>query len=121
MFTPPSERGSITYPGATGGVNWSGGAFDPQTGWLYIPTNNIALTQHLKKLPSENFGQTDDIIIPSALRALAWLLNGTGTGLRYHMIQRKLFAEDDIPCNRPPWGMLSAVDLNSGEIVCRCR
>lgn len=117
IFTPPSERGSLLYPGLIGGANWSGGAFDPETGYLYVPTNNIALTLHMKKLSEENFGHTDDVILQSALRALSWYLNGQGTGLRYHMIQRKLFAEGGIPCNRPPWGTLLAVDLNRGEIV----
>jgi quinoprotein glucose dehydrogenase len=46
---------------------------------------------------------------------LWWILTGRGTGLRYKM-DRKLFAADDLPCNRPPWGYLVAVDLNEGEI-----
>lgn len=119
IFTPPSERESLLYPGAIGGANWSGGAFDPVSGYLYVPTNNLALTLRMKKLPEENFAHTDDVILHSAWRALDWLFNGTGTGLRYHVVERKLFAEGGIPCNRPPWGTLVAVDLNRGEIVWR--
>ncbi len=81
IFTPPAERGSILYPGPIGGANWSGGAYDPVSGYLYVPTNNLAVTLRLKKLP------------------------------------RELLAEGGIPCNRPPWGTLSAIDLNRSEIV----
>ena len=117
IYTPPSETGSILFPGALGGANWSGGAFDPQSGYLYVPTNNLALTLRLKKLPEENYDHTDAIILRSGLRALYWLWRGTGTGLRFHVIEREIFAEGGIPCNRPPWGALTAVDLNRGEIV----
>src|SRR5262249_9434239 len=30
LFTPPSERGTITIPGPGGGANWAGAAFDPE-------------------------------------------------------------------------------------------
>lgn len=32
-------------------------------------------------------------------------------------MERQLFTVDDTLCNKPPWGMLVAVDLNRGEIV----
>lgn len=117
MYTPPSEQESLLYPGAIGGANWSGGAFDPHTGYLYVPTNNLALVLRLKKLAQDNFHHTDDVILHSGLRALTWLFRGTGTGLRYHVARREIFAEGGIPCHRPPWGSLSAIDLNRGEIV----
>lgn len=119
IFTPPSEHESLLYPGAIGGANWSGGAFDPQSGYLYVPTNDLALVLRLKKLPEENFHHTDDVILHSALRALDWLFRGTGTGLRYHVARREAFAEGGVPCQRPPWGSLTAIDLNRGEIVWR--
>ncbi len=39
MYTPPSLRGSLEYPGNLGGVNWGGAAFDPASGVLYANTN----------------------------------------------------------------------------------
>src|SRR5262249_14681811 len=47
------------------------------------------------------------------------LLTGTGTGLRYHMLRREFFAHKGRLCNRPPWGMLVAVDLDRGAIKWR--
>jgi quinoprotein glucose dehydrogenase len=42
MYTPASLKGSLNYPGPTGGVNWGGAAIDPATGILYANTNRIA-------------------------------------------------------------------------------
>jgi quinoprotein glucose dehydrogenase len=42
IYTPPSLKGSLDYPGPTGGVNWGGASLDPNTGILYANTNRIA-------------------------------------------------------------------------------
>jgi quinoprotein glucose dehydrogenase len=42
IYTPASLKGSLNYPGPTGGVNWGGAAIDPNTGILYANTNRIA-------------------------------------------------------------------------------
>ncbi len=39
MFTPPSLRGTILFPGTDGGGEWGGAAFDPATGLLYVNSN----------------------------------------------------------------------------------
>ena len=55
LFTPPSETGSILYPYTAGGANWSGSAYDPVSGRLFIPAANLAHVIRLKKLPDSNF------------------------------------------------------------------
>ena len=39
MFTPPSLRGTVLMPGTDGGGEWGGAAFDPETGLLYVNSN----------------------------------------------------------------------------------
>jgi glucose dehydrogenase len=116
IFTPPSEQGSILYPGAAGGTNWSGAAYDPHTNILYVPTNNLPMTQRLRKLPDSNFAQTDAKVMRTGWAGLWWALTGKGTGLRYSMTERRILDVDGVPCNRPPWGTLTAIDLHLGEI-----
>jgi quinoprotein glucose dehydrogenase len=41
MFQPPSEDGSIVFPGYDGGGEWGGPAFDPETGLLYVNANEM--------------------------------------------------------------------------------
>ena len=38
LFTPPSEGGTVLVPGVGGGASWTGAAFDPETGRLYVPS-----------------------------------------------------------------------------------
>ncbi len=42
QFTPPSREGTIVFPGFDGGAEWGGAAFDPETGWLYVNSNEMA-------------------------------------------------------------------------------
>jgi quinoprotein glucose dehydrogenase len=39
MFTPPSLRGTMLFPGTDGGGEWGGAAFDPETALLYVNSN----------------------------------------------------------------------------------
>jgi quinoprotein glucose dehydrogenase len=39
IFTPPSLRGTVLMPGTDGGGEWGGAAFDPETGLLYVNSN----------------------------------------------------------------------------------
>ncbi len=38
IYTPPSLQGTVALPGVWGGANWGGGAFDPQSGRLFVKT-----------------------------------------------------------------------------------
>lgn len=69
----------------------------------------------LNKLPDENFSKTNGKIISSTFAALKWARTREGTGLRFGQL-RDAFMVNDLPCHKPPWGMLRAVDLNIGEI-----
>ncbi len=116
VFTPPSERGSIVYPWPWGGANWSGGAYDPETRVLYVPTNNRAAIVRLKRLEPKNFGDVHHPMLQSLPNLVWWYLTGEAPGLRFGMTGEP-FLQDGKPCNKPPWGILSAIDLNEGEIL----
>lgn len=51
QFTPPSFEGSIIFPGLDGGGEWGGAAFDPETGLLYVNSNEMAWVLRLGKRP----------------------------------------------------------------------
>ena len=42
LFAPPSRKGTIVYPGYDGGGEWGGPAYDPETGLLYVNSNEMA-------------------------------------------------------------------------------
>lgn len=41
-FDPPNTKGTIIFPGVDGGGEWGGPAFDPETGVLYVNSNEMA-------------------------------------------------------------------------------
>ena len=104
IFTPPSLQGTLVIPGNIGGMTWSGYAFDPERNLLVVPTNNIAGVAKL--IPREKL---DD-----AARSGEDGDYARQTGTPYGMYRRFLQAASDLPCNPPPWGTLSAVDLDKG-------
>ena len=54
MFTPPSLRGTLMRPSNTGGANWGGAAFDPETGLLYVKTSNYVYVNQVCKNDGNN-------------------------------------------------------------------
>ncbi len=99
MFTPPSVAGAdgklatITLPSPTGGANWQGGAADPETGILYVSSVTFAA--------------------PVALAA-----NPTRTDMDYAgQYAFRNIGPQGLPLVKPPWGRITAIDLNTGEHI----
>lgn len=105
LFTPPSTQGTLIFPGGIGGANWSGGSVDPNTGTLFVNTNRLALVATL--VPRAKYAAEREQR-PGGLSAQL----GTPYGVR----QQFLFSAGGLPANRPPWGVLHAVDLNTGTL-----
>jgi quinoprotein glucose dehydrogenase len=98
LFTPPSlagaadgTQGTLSLPNATGGADWEGGSFDPETGLLYVGSQTKANVMAL--VPSGDF--SDVPYISGGAGRLPWL-NG-------------------LPLVKPPWGRITAIDMNTGE------
>ncbi len=101
LFTPPSYRGTVMRPGVLGGANWGGGAFDPETGMLYVKTTNMA---HVARVKQPDTTRAN----PRASEVDAdWTGDLAGTNAVFH---------DGLPLTKPPYGQLVAVDLNQGTI-----
>ena len=122
LFTPPSLRGSVLYPFTAGGANWSGASWDPARQRLFVPVNNLVHVVKLDEVAERATGGGADVkpLHGFSLRNLAWLLTGRGTGERFRLSQltgRTLLLEDGVPCHKPPWSSLVAVDLARGELA----
>jgi len=107
IFTPPSLNGTLMVPGNIGGMTWSGYAFDPQYGLLVTNTNNLAAWARL--IPRAKYDQPGAHDNEDAD-------HGDQTGAPYGMARRFLQSPSDLPCSAPPWGLLTAVDMNDGKI-----
>jgi quinoprotein glucose dehydrogenase len=99
VYAPPSLAdaadgtvGTLALPDAIGGANWEGSAVDPETGILYIPSRtNVALLSVAKDESSDvAFSQSYGVRVPR--------IKG-------------------LPLVKPPYGRVTAIDMNSGDHV----
>jgi len=101
MFTPPSlsgegddaTQGTINVPGYIGGANWEGAAADPETGILYVPSATI---------PS-----LSGMVEPQSSDATLNYVRNVTTRV----------GPQGLPLTKPPYGRITAIDLNKGEIL----
>ena len=181
LFVSPSLKGSVLFPGPSGGAEWGGGAYDTETHLYYINANeepwvvrlapteqvghNVLASQAYKRFcapchgasmkgsPPEYpaldhlAGKLTDEQVSSMLHNgggrmpnFDWLgdpaINtlkdfllrkvdnkmtlptpqGLSEGLKYSTETFRTFLDPDgYPANSPPWGTLSAINLDSGE------
>src|SRR6185437_851485 len=109
VFTPPSLKGSLQVPGNGGGTNWGGATIDPQLGLLFTNTNRIPF--EVKLIPRKEFRGA----VAEAERNRFQGEFGRQTGTPYAMYREWLLSPHHLPCNPPPWGTLTAVELKTGE------
>ncbi|HEX7969849.1 MAG TPA: pyrroloquinoline quinone-dependent dehydrogenase [Stellaceae bacterium] len=106
LYTPPSLAGTILFPSTVGAVNWAGGAFDPQRRLFIVNTNHLAHAVRL--IPQADYA--------AARAADPKVEIGRGRDTPYAAERDLLLSPLGVPCNPPPWGELSAVDLDAGTI-----
>jgi quinoprotein glucose dehydrogenase len=92
LFTPPSLRGAIQFPGWGGGGEWHGAAFDPDTGLYYIPSASVPIVVQLRESPPE---RSDLNFVRGGPRSVA--------------------GPKGLPLTKPPYGRITAINLNTGE------
>jgi len=107
LFTPPSEQGTLMFPFSGGGANWGGMAFNPETQLMYVNTSRAL---HVVKLiPRDDFAAAKDAEPGKEI--------SPQEGTRYGMKRDLVLSPLSLPCNPPPFGVLHAIDLSTGEIV----
>jgi quinoprotein glucose dehydrogenase len=111
IFSPPSLKGSVAYPGNVGGVNWGSAAYDPQSHLMFANTNRlIAWNKLIPRAEYDAQTKTDqDNRVYGEF--------GEQRGAAFGLYRTFLFSPGGTPCNAPPWGTTAAVDLFTGKIV----
>jgi quinoprotein glucose dehydrogenase len=113
LFTPPvvsrweGPLATLMLPSNTGGANWPGGSFDPETKIFYIFTNTAISAHGLVHDPQRsqmNFisGRAAD---PDAQAATAGRPGGSALSVQ------------GLPLVKPPYGRITAIDLNRGAML----
>ena len=92
LFTPPTLRGTIQFPGWGGGAEWHGAAFDPDTGMYYVPSASVPIVVQLRKARRQR-------------ESLGYVRGGA----------MSVGGPQGLPLTKPPYSRVTAIDLNSGE------
>jgi quinoprotein glucose dehydrogenase len=113
--TPPAS--TIQFPGGTGGVNWGGPAADPNTGYVFVNAHDTSLVGWIeKRKPGLNYGRGVEGTTQPYDRAS---VNGPGPYAGFNAPLKDAGGRTiaNLPCQRPPWARLVAVNANTGEIA----
>ena len=95
LYTPIGLKPTVLFPGTNGGANWGGASFDPETETLYVNSMDIGMISRMVERP-------EGALVPFRRRGL-----GTPSA--------RFWDKNLHPCQKPPWGHLTAIDLNTGE------
>ena len=92
LFTPPSRKGAAQLPSDGGAANWTGAAVDPESGTIYIPSMSLPAMFKLDELdparPESGYKRS----------SMTFLSGPQG-----------------LPLIKPPYGRVTAIDLNTGD------
>jgi len=100
IYTPPSLEGSVFFPGNGGGNNWGSPAVDPRTGLTILVT--MRYPSSVRLTPREECEASGS--------------GGQQLGTPYCAVVDQLSSPLGMPCTRPPWGTLDALDLVAGKV-----
>ncbi|HEY2381245.1 MAG TPA: pyrroloquinoline quinone-dependent dehydrogenase [Terriglobia bacterium] len=128
IFTPPvvskieGPLGTLAMAVSNGGTNWPGGSYDPETHILYVPSqrtmNSLGVVPGNPKL-SGDFGWIQGIAtsgprLSGGAGADAGADRAPGAGAAE---TSGLLTVQGLPLMKPPYGQITAIDMNKGEIL----
>jgi quinoprotein glucose dehydrogenase len=91
-------RSTVLFPGGVGGANWGGTSYDPASGLLFVSTQDVGALGSIERA-----------------REGAPLPYDKTTPGRSTFDAR--IGEQNWPCQKPPWGRLTAVNTATGDIA----
>lgn len=106
VYTPPGLDRSLQMPGSLGGMNWGGAAVDPTSHTMYVNDMRLGLANYMVKredVPTDASG-IEMGIVPME-------------GTPYGAMRERFLSQLGIPCQKPPFGTMTAIDLASREIL----
>jgi quinoprotein glucose dehydrogenase len=131
VFTPPvaskvdGPLGTLTLGTASGGTNWPGGSYDPETHIAYLYACN-ACVEPIGLVPSPKEVSDMNYVAGVAGQEVTVMKGpGENAGADSPMPPKKRPAGggfvrlnvDDLPLIKPPYGTITAINLDEGKIL----
>jgi len=113
-FTPPSRIPSLQWPGIYGGMNWGSAAIDERHGYLIV--NDMRIAQSVQMFDRFDYVRLAASQGKASLERSGDTMNA-GEGTPFGARTLNFFSPLGIPCQEPPYGTMTAIDLRSHKIV----
>ncbi|MED5294164.1 MAG: glucose/quinate/shikimate family membrane-bound PQQ-dependent dehydrogenase [Pseudomonadota bacterium] len=107
QYTPPSEQGTIVFPGNFGVFNWGSVAVDPKRQVMFGMPLYLAFTSTLVPKEGADLGETNQ-----GEQGL-----NENAGADYAVELKPFLSPLGVPCQQPPWGYVAGTDLRTGEVA----
>lgn len=111
LYTAPGTDVSLSFPGSLGGMNWGSLSTDPVNDYIFV--NDMRLGLWVQMIPAENRGPASSggEAVNTGMGAVP--LKGTP----YAVNKNRFLSLAGIPCQAPPFGTLTAIDMKTRKIA----
>ena len=109
------NRLRVQFPGNHGGVNWGGASFNPQLGYLFVNTSDLGQLAGVKDREPNAAGRAQPAGQGNRVHPDGPYQGVPGGG----RFSTRDSGAQQLPCQQPPWGQLTAVNVNTGEFAWR--
>lgn len=92
-YTPVGTQPTVVFPGTNGGPNWGGASIDPLTNTLYVNSMDVAMLGRMVQRTPRDMPRNRGLGTPDS----------------------RFWDRELQPCQVPPWGHLTAIDLKTGK------
>jgi glucose dehydrogenase len=113
-YTPSSPNGTLQFPDHWGGAWMWGGAFDPELGYYIINTTDSGALHFIQNEPNPKPGPLYADADGQSLILYSTKPSAAQSAISFSAYS---FSANGWPCWAPPWGRLTAVDVNTGDIA----
>ncbi|UFN46919.1 membrane-bound PQQ-dependent dehydrogenase, glucose/quinate/shikimate family [Roseomonas sp. OT10] len=136
LYTVPDTTLSLSFPGSLGGMNWGGLSTDPRMNYIFVNDMRLGLWSRMvatgpsagtnvRAAEANNGGQNDTgrATPPQPAASTGGEAVNTGMGLvpmagtPYAVDKNRFLSPLGIPCQAPPYGTLSAIDMRTRQLV----
>jgi quinate dehydrogenase (quinone) len=96
---------ALQFPGSLGGMNWGSVSVDPHTNYMFVNDMRLGLANYM--IPRDKIGAG------AAASKWVWPQEGTPFGA----MRERFLSAVGIPCQKPPFGTMSAIDLKTHKLM----
>jgi quinoprotein glucose dehydrogenase len=114
-MTPPGLTPMLFSPGYVGGMNWGSGSVDPERGIIVFNSMNFGVVGQL--IPRDEADAIGLKPVGGGSNGLEIGGDSPMAGTPYGMKRKPFMSPLQTPCQAPPYGYMSAVDLVTGKLI----